>query len=102
MISLRRSRGEGDRLVLGSVLNYHAVEASKWRRYRAERRAARAGCPCKRLSDRDGSHLGVPPIEREGGVDQNGPLLRREVSKYRHIPAPSLLESSEEKSSELQ
>jgi hypothetical protein len=25
------------------------------------------------------------------GFDQNGPLLRREVWKYRHIPAPSLL-----------
>src|SRR3546814_13623039 len=48
--------------------------------------AARAGCPCKRLSGRDGSHLDVPK-----GFDQNGPLLRQEVSEYQHIPSPSLL-----------
>src|SRR3546814_3559893 len=40
----------------------------------------------KDLSVRDGSHLGVPK-----GFDQNGPLLRREVWKYRHMSAPSLL-----------
>src|SRR3546814_5197714 len=55
-------------------------------RSRAERRAASAGCPCKRLSGRDGSHLGVPKE-----FDQNGPLLRRDVLKYRHMSSPSLL-----------
>src|SRR3546814_198647 len=82
-------RGVGHRVhrsCLGSVLDYSGVEAPKWRTDRAERRAARAGCPCKRLSGRDGSHLDVPK-----GFDQNGPLLRQEVSEYQHIPSPSLL-----------
>src|SRR3546814_18575926 len=69
-----------------SILNCSAVEAPKWRTDRAERRAARAGCPCKRLSGRDGSHLGVPKE-----FDQNGPLLRRDVLKYRHMSLLSLL-----------
>src|SRR3546814_2902747 len=82
-------RGVGHRVhrsCLGSVLDYSGVEAPKWRTDRAERRAARAGCPCKRLSGRDGSHLGVPKE-----FDQNGPLLRRDVLKYRHMSSPSLL-----------
>jgi hypothetical protein len=48
--------------------------------------AGRAGCPSKAASGRDGSHLDVP-----SGFDQNGPSLRQEVLKYRHIPAPSFL-----------
>src|SRR3546814_11219413 len=70
----------------GSVLSSSVVEAPKWRTDRAERRAGKAGCLSKGLSVRDGSHLDVPK-----GFDQNGPLLRREVSKYRHISSPSLL-----------
>src|SRR3546814_16604732 len=50
------------------------------------RSAGKAVCLSKGLSVRDGSHLDVPK-----GFDQNGPLLRREVSKYRHISSPSLL-----------
>src|SRR3546814_20873893 len=64
----------------GSVLSSSVVEAPKWRTDRAERRAGKAGCLSKGLSVRDGSHLDVPK-----GFDQNGPSLRREVSKYRHI-----------------
>src|SRR3546814_17781983 len=71
----------------GSKPNHQAVEAPKWRTARAERRAGKAGCLSKRLSARDGSHLDVPK-----GFDQNGPLLRREVLKYRHMSSPSLLE----------
>src|SRR3546814_6791257 len=70
----------------GSVLSSSVVEAPKWRTDRAERRAGKAGCLSKDLSVRDGSNLGVPK-----GFDQNGPLLRREVWKYRHMSAPSLL-----------
>src|SRR3546814_15412833 len=70
----------------GFVLSSSVVEAPKWRTDRAERRARKAGCLSKGLSVRDGSHLNVPK-----GFDQNGPLLRREVSKYRHISSPSLL-----------
>src|SRR3546814_10588523 len=82
----------------GSVLSSSVVEAPKWRTDRAERRAGKAGCLSKGLSVRDGSHLDVPK-----GFDQNGPLLRREVSKYRHISSPSLLAlRSEEHTSELQ
>ncbi|MPS67653.1 MAG: hypothetical protein E2586_04055 [Novosphingobium sp.] len=62
------------------------IEAPKWQTARAEADAGRAGCPSKAASVRDGSHLGVP-----SGFDQNGPSLRREVLKYRHIPSPSLL-----------
>ena len=80
--------------VLGSGPINHTIEASKWRTYRAEMRAAKAGCPfgeaqdmlCQRISVRDGSHLDVPR-----GFDQNGPLQRRIGLKYRHIPAPLLL-----------
>ncbi|WP_156427384.1 hypothetical protein [Novosphingobium sp. Fuku2-ISO-50] len=64
----------------------HAIEAAKWRTYRAEMRAAKAGCLCKRISVRDGSHFAVP-----SGFDPKGPSQRRSGLKYRHIPAPSLL-----------
>jgi hypothetical protein len=53
---------------------------------RAEGAAGRAGCPSKAALVRDGSHLGVP-----SGFDQNGPSLRQEDLKYRHIPSPSFL-----------
>ncbi|ABD26156.1 hypothetical protein Saro_1716 [Novosphingobium aromaticivorans DSM 12444] len=62
------------------------IEAPEWRTYRAERSAAGAGCPCKGVSVRDGSHSGVP-----SGFDQNGHLPRQSGLKYRHIPAPSFL-----------
>ncbi|WOF45567.1 hypothetical protein KNJ79_13925 [Sphingopyxis indica] len=74
------------RIGLGRKLITIAVEAPKWRTARGERRAGKAGCLSKRLAPRDGSHLGVPK-----GFDQNGPLLRQEALKYRHITAPSLL-----------
>jgi hypothetical protein len=45
-----------------------------------------AVCLCKRTAGLDGSHSGVPQ-----GFDQNGPLLRQETWKYRHIPAASFL-----------
>jgi hypothetical protein len=48
--------------------------------------AGKAGCLSKGSFGRDGSHLVVPQ-----GFDQNGPLPRQEVWKYRHIPAPSFL-----------
>src|SRR3546814_20649557 len=70
----------------GSVLSSSVVEAPKWRTDRAERRARKAGCLSKGLSVRNGSHLNVPK-----GCDHNGPLLRREVSKYLHILSPSTL-----------
>lgn len=72
--------------LLGRELIISAVEALKWRTYRAEVPAAGAGCPCKGASVREGSHFSVP-----AGFDQNGPLLRQNVLKDRHIPAPFFL-----------
>jgi hypothetical protein len=54
-----------------------APEAPKWRTYRAEIRAATAFCHGKRISVRDGSHLGVPQ-----GFGPEAPLRRRSASKY--------------------
>jgi hypothetical protein len=56
---------------LGRKLINHTIEAAKWRTYRAEMRAAKAGCLCKRISVRDGSHFAVPK-----GFDPKGPSLR--------------------------
>src|SRR3546814_17682908 len=80
-------RGVGHRVhrsCLGSVLDYSGVEAPKWRTDRAERRAARAGCPCKRLSGRVGSPLDVPK-----GFSQNGQFLPQEVTENQPIPSTS-------------
>ena len=78
-------KGNGGRC-LGRKLINDAVEASKWRTYRAKAPAGKAGCLTKGGFGRYGSHLNVPQ-----GFAQNGPLLRQEASKYRHIPSPSFL-----------
>jgi hypothetical protein len=70
---------------LGSGPINRAIEASKWRTYRAKVVAGKAGCLSKIALVRDGSHFVVPK-----GFDQNGPELRRIVLKYQHIPAPIL------------
>jgi hypothetical protein len=72
--------------VLGRKLKNRAIEATKWRTYRAKAPAGKAGCLSKGALVRDGSHLVAPK-----GFSQNGPLLRRKGLRYRHIPAPSLL-----------
>ena len=80
-----RTRFCGD-AALGSGPTNRTVEALEWRTDRADRRAGKAGCLSKRLSGRDGSHSSVPQ-----GFGKNGPELRLEGLKYRHIPAPSFL-----------
>ncbi|MXO66600.1 hypothetical protein [Altericroceibacterium endophyticum] len=53
----------------------------------SEQSARREGClPFQGDLFREGSHLGV--AKRFG---QNGPSLRQEALKYRHIPTPSFL-----------
>jgi len=88
MSSLERIRDRQEQMAarLGSGPITDTVEASKWRSYRAEWPAGKAGCLSKSNWVREGSHLDVPQ-----GFDQNGPTLRRKAWKYRHIPAPFLL-----------
>jgi hypothetical protein len=78
--------GKGLTVQSGSGPINRAIEASKWRTYRAKVVAGKAACLSKTALVRDGSHFVVPK-----GFDQNGPELRRIVLKYRHIPAPILL-----------
>ncbi len=71
---------------LGSGSINPAFEAAEWRTCRADPRAAKAGCLCKRGAVRDGSPSPVPK-----GFGQKGPSPRQFGLKYRHIPAPHFL-----------
>src|SRR3546814_790524 len=71
---------------LGSGPINCTFEASKWRRYWVRVGAAGSIATRKAARTQDRSHFGVP-----SGFDRFCPGRRRQVWKYRHIPAPCLL-----------